>query len=150
MKLKKILLLLCLIGLSDTFCGQISEEIAIKQVLEKESSTWRSGDIQGHADCWHIQPYSRIIVSTSDGKVLDIPPEIMINPSPEMVGSGGTSINTNYRISINGSTAWVSHDEESTSIDGHITHSYEFRMLEKIDGQWKLVGQSIHVLPKND
>lgn len=120
--MKKKLIFLIIVSLSTLSFSQISEEKAIKQVLEKESATWRSGDIIGHADCWAIQPYSRIIVSTGDGKVLDLPPDIMINPSPEMVGSGGTSVNTNYKISINGSNAWVSHDEESTASNGSKTY----------------------------
>ncbi|AHJ95422.1 hypothetical protein [Hymenobacter swuensis] len=43
-----------------------------------------------------------------------------------------------------GSTAWVSHEEESTAKNGQKTYSHEVRMLEKVGGQWKLVGQSIH------
>ena len=117
---------------------------AIKQVLEKESATWRAGDVPGHAACWHIQPYSRILVSTADGKVLDVPPAAMTRPSPSM-GQGGAAVNTNYKLHVAGNTAWVSHDEESTAKDGQKTYSYEFRMLEKIDNQWKLVGQSIHL-----
>lgn len=119
------------------------EEAAIKKVLEKESATWRSGDVKGHADCWHIQPYSRILVSTGDGTAIDVPPAAMINPAK--MGNGGSSANTNYKMSINGNSAWVSHDETSTAQDGSITYSYEIRMLEKIDGEWKLVGQSIHI-----
>jgi hypothetical protein len=48
-------------------------------------------------------------------------------------------------MSINGNSAWVSHDEESTTAEGKKTFSYEIRMLEKIKGEWKLVGQSIHI-----
>ncbi|MNF11133.1 hypothetical protein D3C80_2122770 [compost metagenome] len=69
----------------------------------------------------------------------------MIDTKPENMGNGGFSVNTNYKMSINGNTAWVSHDEESTANDGKKTFSYEIRMLEKIAGQWKLVGQSIHI-----
>ena len=127
-------------------CRQpVDEMAAIKQVLEKESATWRAGDVQGHAACWHLQPYSRILVSTAEGKFIDVPPALMVAPSASM-GQGGTSANTNYKMHVAGTTAWVSHDEESTAKDGRKTHSSEFRMLEKIDGQWKLVGQSIHLL----
>jgi hypothetical protein len=38
----------------------------------------------------------------------------------------------------------VSHDEVSTSKDGQKQYSHEIRMLEKVAGEWKLVGQSIH------
>ena len=126
-------------------CSQpIDDTAAIKHLLEKESATWRAGDVQGHAACWHIQPYSRILVSTTDGKALDIPPALMLEASPSM-GQGGAAVNTNYKIHVAGNTAWVSHDEESTAKDGQKTYSYELRLLEKIDNQWKLVGQSIHL-----
>jgi hypothetical protein len=122
----------------------MDDTAAIKQLLEKESATWRAGDAPGHAACWHIQPYSRVLVSTADGKALDIPPALMVAPSPSM-GQGGAAVNTNYKMHVAGNTAWVSHDEESTAKNGQKTYSYEVRMLEKIDDQWKLVGQSIHV-----
>jgi hypothetical protein len=125
--------------------AQSKEEDAIKKVLEKESSTWRARDSKGHAECWHVQPYSRILVSTTKGETFDVPPMAMIDTKPENMGNGGFSVNTNYKMSINGTNAWVSHDEESTAKDGKKTFSYEIRLLEKIKGQWKLVGQSIHI-----
>lgn len=128
--------------------GQFAQDsIAICAVLERESATWRSGDVKSHADCWQIQPYSRILVSTGDGKVIDVPPQVMIEPGPGMMGQGGYSKNSDYRISILGDRAWVSHTEESYSVAGKLTRSYEIRMLERIKGTWKLVGQSIHILP---
>lgn len=69
----------------------------------------------------------------------------MINTNPSAMGNGGFSVNTNYKMSNNGKNAWVRHDEESTAKDGKKTFSYEIRLLEKIKGQWKLVGQSIHI-----
>lgn len=113
-------------------------------MLEKESATWRAGNASGHAACWHIQPYSRVLVSTADGKALDIPPALMVAPSPSM-GQGGAAVNTNYKMHVAGNTAWVSHDEKSTAKDGQTMYSHEMRMLEKFDNQWKLVGQSIHI-----
>jgi hypothetical protein len=142
--MKSILILFFVSTISTHSYSQIKEELAIKQLLEKESVTWRSGDIKGHADCWAIKPYSRIIVSTIEGNVIDVPVEVMINPPAAMIGKGGTSINTNYKMNISGSHAWVSHNEESTAPDGTKNYTYEFRILEKIKNKWKLVGQSIH------
>jgi catechol 2,3-dioxygenase-like lactoylglutathione lyase family enzyme len=123
--------------------GQNNEESeAIIKLLEKESATWRSGDSEAHASCWHIQPYSKILISTADGQTLDIPAQDIIKPISNP--SGGSSANTNYKMSIHGDTAWVSHDEVSTAKDGKKNLSHEIRMLEKINGEWKLVGQSIH------
>ena len=117
----------------------------IKSLLEKESASWRAQDSKGHSDCWYIQPYSRILVSTPKGETFDVPPTAMINTKAEAMGNGGFAVNSNYKMSINGKTAWVSHDEESTAKDGKKTFSYEIRLLEKIKNKWKLVGQSIHI-----
>ena len=126
--------------------SQNSDEASvIKKLLEKESATWRASDSKGHGECWHIQPYSRILISTPEGITMDIPPTAMINANPNAMGNGGFSVNTNYKMSISENNAWVSHDEESTAKDGKKTFSYEIRLLEKIEGQWKLVGQSIHL-----
>src|SRR5436305_1637412 len=80
----------------------LHDTLAIKQLLEKESATWRSGDVQGHADCWQIRPYSRILVSTPEGKCYDVPPENMIHPSSTMTGKGGKAENSRYLFSIHG------------------------------------------------
>ena len=139
--------LLLLGGLTIGSCSRpvaVDETAAIKHLLEQESATWRAGDVAGHAACWHVAPYSRILVSTADGQFLDVPPARMLAPSPSM-GQGGTAVNTNYHINITGPTAWVSHDEESTARNGQKSYSTELRLLEKVDGQWKLVGQSIHL-----
>jgi hypothetical protein len=126
-------------------CNQKTDEtFAIKAVIEKETATWRIADIKGHADCWHIQPYTRILVSTADGLTLDISPNIIINPTPDIMGDKSVSVNTNYKISINGNSSWSSHDQETTATDGTKSYSYEMRMLEKINGQWKIVGESVH------
>ncbi|MFV7237012.1 endo-arabinase [Flavobacterium sp. ZB4R12] len=131
------------------YSQKIDESESIKRLLEKESATWRAADSKGHTECWYIQPYSRILVSTAEGVTIDVPPTAMINTNPSAMGNGGFSVNTNYKMSIHENNAWVSHDEESTAKDGKKTFSYEIRLLEKIEGQWKLVGQSIHIYKPN-
>lgn len=138
----KYAFLLLLFTITSVF-AQTDEE-AIISLLEKESSTWRSGDLEAHASCWSIQSYSRIFVSMADGNSMDVPPAMMINPPEHLVGKGGTSKNSNYKMNISGNHAWVTHDEESTNTDGVTNYTYEMRILEKINGSWKLVGQSIH------
>lgn len=123
-----------------------TETEAIKKLLETEAATWRSGDSKAHAACWHLKPYSRILVSTPDGATYDVPPINMTQPIPNP--TGGYAVGSNFKMNIQGKTAWVSHDEESTAKDGSKSYSYEIRLLEKIKGQWKLVGQSIHLYKK--
>ena len=143
---------LCLfIGLSSfAYCQQGKEEAAIIKVLEKESATWRAKDVEGHKDCWYVQPYSRILVSLPDGKTIDVPPASKQNMQAENMGNGGFAVNSNYKMSINKKNAWVSHDELSTDAEGKRTWSYEIRLLEKIKGDWKLVGQSLHIYKREN
>lgn len=118
---------------------------AIKQLLDKEAATWRSGDVKDHASCWIIRPYSTILVSTLDGRCFDVPADLMVHPAAGSMGNGGTSVRSNFKISLHGRQAWVSHDEVSIAPDGKKSYSHELRMLEKVHHQWKLVGQSIHM-----
>lgn len=123
----------------------VNDTTAIKQLLDKESATWRSGDTKAHADCWHIQPYSKVLVSTADGKALDIPPSVMLAPPAGSMGGGGSSERSHYLFSVYTDNAWVSHDEISVAANGAKSYSHEMRMLEKMNGEWKLVAQSIHL-----
>ncbi|HCF03487.1 endo-arabinase [Flavobacterium sp.] len=149
MKWKAVLCLI--IGVSSfAYCQQGKEEAAIIKVLEKESATWRAKDVEGHKDCWYVQPYSRILVSLPDGKTIDVPPASKQIMKPENMGNGGFAVNSNYKMSISNSSAWVSHDELSTDAEGKRTWSYEIRLLEKIKGDWKLVGQSLHIYKREN
>lgn len=144
--MKKIFLFCsCIIFSCCCMAQQPADSTAIKKLLEKEAATWRSGDIEAHATCWQLRPYSRILVSTTEGKCYDVPPENVLHPASGSFGKGGFAVISNCRFSIHGNNAWVNHDEVSTAADGKKTWSHEIRILEKISGEWKLVGQSIHL-----
>lgn len=137
-------LLLCFSGLSA--CAQnLSDTIAIKDLLATEAATYRSNDLKAHAACWQIRPYSRILVSLPDGRSFDVPPAAVVDPPGGKLGNGGAAVMSNFLFHVHGDEAWVSHDEVSTDREGKKSHSREIRMLEKVSGQWKLVGQSIHL-----
>lgn len=144
--MKSIPLFFFALGFSMIGFSQTSDSTAIIKLLEKESATWRSGDSTAHADCWHIEPYSTVLIMAADGKSFSIPADKLVHASSAMMGKGGSSQNTNYNMSIHGNTAIVTHNEASTSATGTVSHSFEVRMLEKINGQWKLTGQIIQEL----
>jgi len=132
-----------LVSIGNRAFGQAKpDSVAIRELLEKEAATWRSGDVKAHGDCWLIRPYSRILASRVDGGAIDISPSIIVNPPANLTGRGGRAIITGLKTSVHGNSAWVSHNEESVAEDGTRTYTYEIRLLEKENGQWKLVGQS--------
>ena len=141
--MKWILTLSLLLTVTFAHSQTNSDSIAIVKLLERAAVTFRSGDAKAYADCWHIQPYSLILISTADGKAISIPAEALAHPSSSM-GQGGVATATNYRMSIHNDNGWTSFDEISTAKDGTKTYSYEIWMVEKINGEWKLVAASMH------
>ncbi|HAO50347.1 MAG TPA: endo-arabinase [Runella sp.] len=146
--LKSTFVLLFATMITNSFAQSNKDSLAIVNLLEKEAATWRIGDKKGHADCWAVRPYSRILISTTDARVIDLDPQIMLTPPDQLIGNGGKAILSNFKIGITGNSAWVSHNEESISKEGGSTFSYEVRLLEKVNGAWKLVGQSVHQYKK--
>lgn len=144
--MKSIKLFLLIVGLPVYGFSQANDSAAIVHVLEKESATWRSGDSTAHAACWQIEPFSRIMVITAEGKTFDVPVDKIVHPSPGVMGKGGSSKNTDYKMSIHENMALVTHNETSIDANGSAHNTFEVRMLEKIDGTWKLTGQIIQVL----
>lgn len=125
--------------------GQSAEDsVAIIRLLEKEGAAWRSGDRAGHAACWVVRPYGRIINSRPDGTSMNLSTAVMQNPPAQFMGNGGFAFHSNHFMHIDGTSAWVSHDEVSVSKEGQESLSYEVRLLEKVDGTWKISGQSGH------
>ncbi len=121
----------------------VDDSISVVKLLEKAATTFRSGDAKAYADCWKIQPYSIIFISTADGKAITIPAEALGKSSSAM-GQGGFATATNYRMSLHNDNGWTSFDEVSTAKDGTKTDSHEMWMVEKINGEWKLVAASMH------
>lgn len=142
---KLVFICSCIMGTSFTHAQQKAEEKAIIKLLEREAFTWRAADAKAHAACWNIQPYSRILVSLTDGTVKDVPPAVMTDTTVHKMGDGGMALMSNIKIKITGNSAWVSHNETSTDKIGNKSFSYEIRLLEKINGEWKLTGESIHL-----
>jgi hypothetical protein len=86
-------------------------------------------------------------VSAGNGKVFDLDPDVIFNPSVTSIGV----VDFRYililnLVSIN--TAWVKHDEVSISKDGERSYTKE-RFLEKVSNKWKLVGQTGHHYENN-
>lgn len=126
-----------------SYSQSVDDSVSITKLLEKAATTFRSGNAKAYADCWKIQPYSIILISTADGKAMSIPAKAMVQSSSYM-GQGGFATAANYKMSLHNDNGWTSFDEVSTAKDGTKTYSYEMWMVEKINGDWKLVAASMH------
>lgn len=142
--MNKFWLLLSVFSVSTLQAQTANDTLEILELLEKESRTWRSGDIAEHASCWQERSYNKVWINRGGGELLDIPAEVIIHPSEEMTGQGGQAFLSNFQFNIYGNQAWVNHDEVSVGVDGKETYTHEMRLLEKVNGDWKLVGQSLY------
>lgn len=142
--MKKHLLIILLAVLPALASAQTSDESDIKKVCESETKTWLSGDLKSYLECWQVQPYSFVIVTLEDGTLISLTADQLSSPDPKVMGGGGSFENSQYNIRINGSSAWATYDEVKTSVKGEQMRSKELRLLEKIDGKWKIVGLTAH------
>lgn len=126
------------------FAQNQKDSLAIIELLQNEGAAWRSGDRDAFLSCWTSRPYGQILVSRQDGTSQVMPAAFMQNVPESAMGQGGFAFHSNHQMHIDTNSAWVSHDEVSVSKTGQENHSRELRLLEKEQGQWKLVGQSLH------
>lgn len=142
----KKMILTTLLALCGLFVyAQSADEAAIKKVCEAETRTWLDGDKAGHAACWHIQPYSLVMVSLADGTFLSAAGNEIIAVEEKAIGGGGTFTNSNYVIRINGNTAWATFDQAGADGKGNKMTAKELRVLEKVNGEWKIVVMDAHL-----
>jgi hypothetical protein len=47
------------------------------------------GDINGYVACWERRPYNTVLVSAGNGKVFDLDPDVIFNPSVTSIGVVG-------------------------------------------------------------
>lgn len=149
--MKKYQIICALLGMSQLALAQVDpEQEAIKKFLEKEGVAYRMGNQKVLKESWAKRPSNFNLISMSDGRVIDVDPTNVGKSNPNAEPSGGFSVHSNFQFNIHGNAAWVKHDEVSITKTGIRNHSKEIRTLEKEDGQWKLVGQSIHsYIPAN-
>jgi hypothetical protein len=142
--MKNLLLITLFISCVTALTAQSADESAIQKVCEAETRAWLEKDAATFNNCWQIRPYSRIIVTTEDGQTFSIGADQLKAATTEnMAGDGGTFANSNYQIHVDGNSAWTTYDEVKTDAAG--AHpSYEMRLLEKVNGVWKIVGMSVH------
>lgn len=140
--------LLCLVFTALVYftasCQYTADSAAITKLIEKEGLSWRNGDLNAYKDCWQATPKGPVFISTSNGMFIEMEPKSITNPSKEYFGTGGLAIHTNFKISIGGNKAWVSHDQIAIDKYGKSDKTKEIRFVENTNGKWKLTGQSIH------
>ena len=131
--------------------GQSNEETAILNVIQQETNDFTKLPFNEVAKkYWILDDKTFICATGQNGDVNFLTKDDMA--SNDQIAPEDKSIveKTNYRIIVNGNMATVYHHQKVTLVDYNITlYSHEIRILEKVDGQWKIHCSSVqHYLPK--
>lgn len=151
--MKKSIFLLCFLSLAVSAYTQDPDEEAIKQVIAAETQAWIDG--QPLSSYWHLRPWSATYASSSiegecwafhlEGQAL----AEWAEKADREKQAGLAFTNTNHKVQIIGDAAFVSYDMAlSYPDDGGTYYTREFRWMERVDGEWKIVVNSSHWLRK--
>lgn len=141
--MKKLLLAVLLLSIGSVVWAQ-SDEQAIKQVLRNETEGFFKRDKAQWANAWAHKPYINFAANLYGGDFMlikgwaDLEKQFANQFKSSRVSDKVVVQNSNYTVHQNGNMAFVTYDQ--TLLDSHgKTTSKETRVLEKVNGQWKII-----------
>lgn len=145
--MKKLLILVSLFALTLNFAKAQSEAAAIQKMIEAESFAFHNNaDRYAFMSYWNIIEGAHLVYSGNGTclllKAADMKTAAEKGEIPK--ADHAKTEMTNYVIRNNGNVAWASFDQKSTISDGKVSNQHEFRCLEKIGGEWKIISSSVH------
>lgn len=121
-----------------------SDEEAIKRVLRSETEGFFKRDKAEWANAWAHTPYVNFAANLYGGDFLlvkgwtNLEKQFASQFKSSKVTDKVTVQNANYTVHQNGNMAFVTYDQ--TLLDSHgKTTSKESRVVEKLNGQWKII-----------
>lgn len=129
-----------------TIAGSLaqSDHDAIKQVLRSETEGFFKRDKKEWANAWAHTPYIHFAANLYGGDFMlvegwnKLEKHFASQFKSSKVSDKVVVQNANYTIHQNGNMAFVAYDQ--TLLDSHgKTTSKESRVVEKINGQWKII-----------
>ena len=124
--------------------GTTADDAEIIAVINAETQCFAQADFDGWANAWLHDARSHMVLTSSIGQsVLQGWDTVAAHTTHALVHGGGCGMirfdQTNFQISVEGNTAWVTFDQTAEDKDGGTWDSFETRVLERINGQWKIV-----------
>jgi ketosteroid isomerase-like protein len=122
------------------------QEAIIKKLIEDERAAFHEGRANDILQMWKDDPKSFHV-----GAAHNFDNETIKKLVPTLKSSGKKVSISNYRIKINGNIAIADFDQVNTTANGGRETEHDVVMLERVSGEWKFIGSSIHsTLTKDD
>ena len=141
------LLLVILSGLLPAVVfGQEAEEARLREVIEQETKGFVNNSFAAIAEKYWIMDAQTVLnVTGPDGSNEQVFKEDIENRTEVPPPNHATPVKSNYQYLINGDMAVVTYDQ-GVSFPGtdFILRSTEIRVLEKVNGDWKIHLSSVH------
>jgi hypothetical protein len=142
--MKKTLLLL-MVALSSHVFAQNADEEAIKKVITDEEQANLRGDYEAWKDCMLDTPQTSYANTASAGGVVYRKNwEEVVKAQKQMIAGRfyqaiKLDSTSDWDIKVNGNMAWVRHTQHFTLLmtKGKLS-GLDLKVLEKIDGKWKI------------
>ncbi|HSJ69364.1 MAG TPA: nuclear transport factor 2 family protein [Anditalea sp.] len=155
--MKKILIIIAflIIGTESWAQSNTADENAIKKVLEKESEAAQNRNYEEWIKCFAPTPdvafgFSHLL-PTYMVRGYDELAEIGKKVFSENLESSFESFEfTDFKIRINGTSAFVTYNQTNSLKDGTKVRYYKAEYLEKINNEWKMIGHIFLQEPKPD
>ncbi len=148
--MKKTLITLAFLALNLFAATAQNEDAAIRKAIEDETSTFHTNaDRNVFLSYWNITD-GTVMLYSGGGNVVSLTGAQMkaatangTIPLPD----GAVAAYENFVIRSSGNVAWATFTQQDTKKDGTKTAKLqEFRLMEKINGAWKITSSSVHEL----
>jgi hypothetical protein len=148
--MKKTFFTLFLLAFSLISIHAQSEEAAVRKAIEDETRNYHSNpDRSVFLSYWNVTD-ATIMTYSGGGNVTNLSGKQMSDAIKNGVIPNADNMTTAYEtfvVKVSGNVAWASFIQIDSKPDGTKgPRLQEFRMMEKINGAWKIVASSVHEL----
>jgi antirestriction protein ArdC len=142
--------LICILLFACQLLAQTADETAIKAVIEAETTAFCKVSMADVVkQFWILDDKTVMCASQVDGTMVLYHAAELLEQTEAPPENHATFQNSNYQIYITGNLAVVNHDQVVT-LEGAAgkQYSHEIRVMEKVNGVWKIHVSSVHKYDK--
>jgi hypothetical protein len=127
--------------------AKINDDEAIKATIVQQSTAWATQDSMGYFNSFNDDALTQTVYNYGDGSygvfkgMNSIKERIRTNLKTNPNKTYNSQIErTNWLIKmLSPDWAWVNFNQKTSNVKGEIFSSYDTRLMNKVDGKWKIV-----------
>lgn len=126
--------------------SQTDDEKAIIKLVEDETKAFCKLSLADVVkEFWILDSQTIKFVSLPDGLHKESNAEDMLTETSVPPENHATFANSAYNIRVSGEMAFLTYTQVATLENGARVHSHEMRVMEKVEGRWKIHIASMHL-----